>query len=341
MVIPVEMVFNPHWWFRNYGISFDRSFYLDKEVRIENDVKMRAALFDRYGAGEKDPQPRPVIGSMHVAGGFVLPALFGVEIRFGADHAPWPVERNMTKAEILALRPPELYDTWPTNKLIEDMDFLEKEYGYVVGDVDTDGIFNTALHLRGQQLFIDLYEDPELVHHLFTVLSDTYVSLASLLRARTGTCSVATNRSILNVNPSLYVHSNCSVQMISPRIYEKLLLPYELVLAHKLQPYGIHHCGNNLHQFVDLYGKVPADFFDVGWGSDVARCRKALPDAFLNLRLSPVRMLHCQAAEICQDVRKLLSENQTVDKVGICCINMDYETPDENVQAMAATARDF
>ncbi|MCP5114119.1 MAG: hypothetical protein GY953_25085, partial [bacterium] len=67
---PVEVIFNPNWWFRNYGISFAKSFYLDRERRIENDVKMRKALQERFGIGEPNPEPRPIIGSRHVAGGF-------------------------------------------------------------------------------------------------------------------------------------------------------------------------------------------------------------------------------------------------------------------------------
>ncbi len=76
----VELVFNPNWWHKTAGISFDESFYFDAETRIKNDVIMRRVLHEKYGElglGEADPQPRPIIGSMHVAGGFVIPALLG------------------------------------------------------------------------------------------------------------------------------------------------------------------------------------------------------------------------------------------------------------------------
>lgn len=78
--LPVELVFNPNWWHQTVGISFDAPFYFDAETRIQNDVAMRRILHQRYGdlgLGEADPQPRPIIGSRHVAGGFVIPALLG------------------------------------------------------------------------------------------------------------------------------------------------------------------------------------------------------------------------------------------------------------------------
>ena len=332
--IPAEVVFNPNWWFHNYKIGFDQSFYFDKEVRIRNDVTMRRAMYERFGLGEENPQPRPIIGSAHVAGGFVMPALFDAEIRFGEAEAPWPVALDLSKEEILALEVPDIETTWPMDCLIADMDALEDEFGYVVGDFDTDGILNTALCLRGQRLFIDFLEDSDLAHHLFGTLAETYALIADYMKSRTGTCAVATNRSILNVDPKIYLHSNCSVQMISAQTYERMLLASDLYLASKLQPYGIHHCGSNMHLMRDAYVKVPSAFFDVGWGSDVAACREALPDAFFSLRLSPIRMLRCSPDEIAADTERLLLAARPLEKAGVCCINMDYNTPDENIFAM-------
>jgi hypothetical protein len=278
---------------------------------------------------------------MHVAGGFVLPALYGVEIRFAENEAPTPIPLNLTREEVFALKAPDLETAWPMNVLIADMDVLEAEFGYVVGDFDTDGILNAGLLLRGQQLFTDFIEDPDLVHHLFCLLAETTLALASYLKRRTGSCAIATNRSILNVDPQIYLHSNCSVQMISPVTYEKHLLPHEMYLAEHLQPYGIHHCGNNLHRYTTSYSKVPATFIDVGWGSDVARCREAFPGTFLNLRLSPVDMLQKKPEQIQEISTQLLAEGYSPGKTGLCCINMDYGTPDENVMVMIKAAENY
>jgi hypothetical protein len=69
-------------------------------------------------------------------------------------------------------------------------------------------------------------------------------------------------------------------------------------------------------------------------GSDVARCRKELPAAFLNLPLNRVRMLQENAADIYLDTGQLLAAAGSSQNVGICCINLDYGTPDENVRAI-------
>lgn len=139
---------------------------------------------------------------------------------------------------------------------------------------------------------------------------------------------------VYHVDPGLFLHANCTVQMISPDTYRQMLLPAERTLAERLQPYGIHHCGNNLHRIAPVYAELPVAFFDVGWGSDVARCREVLPDAFFNLRLGPVRMLQCTPQEIAEDTEKLLLAAGPLEQAGVCCINMDYGTSDDNIFAM-------
>lgn len=341
MMIPIELIFNPNWWYLNDDICFDESFYMHLQKRIDNDFEMRSYLFNRFGIGNKPIKREPVIGSTLVAGGFVMPALFGVPIEFFDNEAPWPTGQPMSDSEILALEPPNIKETWPISSLLKDATQLIEMYGYVIGDFDLDGFFNTALHLRGQQLFVDLIEKPSLVNHLFSVLVQTYISLVKLMRKLTKTCAISTNRSIINVNPEIFLHSNCSVSMISPKVYKEHVLPHEMKLATELQPYGIHHCGDNMHRFSDIYNQVPSHFFDVGWGSDVKKCSQIFTRAFLNLRLSPVRLLQCGSEEIYQDTFSVLQSTNRFVNVGICCINMDAGTPDENVRAIYHAVEDY
>lgn len=335
--LPVELVFNPNWWYHTAGISFDQSFYFDSATRLKNDVIMRRVLSERYGElgpGEAAPQPRPIIGSLHVAGGFVIPALLGAEIGFAPNAAPQPKPLNLSLEQIEALEKPDFRETWPMNQFIAQMDALEAEYGYLVGDMNTDGLLNVAYHLYGQQLFLDFYDNPDRVRRLLNLIGELIVDVALYVRERTGSCSISVNRMVERVNPGLFLHGNCSVQMISPQSYRQLDLPAEQRMAERIQPFGIHHCGSNMHLIAPVYAELPAVFFDVGWGSDVACCREALPRAFFNLRLSPVRMLHCSAAEIAKDTERLLLAAGPLEQAGVCCINMDYGTPDENIFAM-------
>jgi uroporphyrinogen-III decarboxylase len=335
--LPVELVFNPNWWYHTAGISFEEPFYLDAPTRIQNDITMRRLLHERYGdlgLGQPNPQPRPIIGSVHVAGGFVIPALLGAEILFAPDAAPQPKPLRLSASQIAALEVPDWGHTWPMDRLLADMETLEAEYGYVVGDLNTDGLLNAAYHLYGEQLFLDIHRSPERAQRLLDLIGELIVDIALAVRQRTGSCSLSVNRMVAHVDRTLFLHANCSVPMISPQSYRRLHLPVEQRMARRIQPFGIHHCGDNLHKVAAAYGELPLRYVEVGWGSDVAAVRRALPGVFLNLRLSPVRMLQGTAAQAARDTEALLRAAGPLEHAGLCCINMDYGTPDDNLFAM-------
>jgi hypothetical protein len=338
--LPFEVVFNPRWWHGNAGISFTREFYFDPATRVKNDVLMRRALWEKFrsiGLGEENPEPRPVAGSLHVAGGFVIPALLGAEVLFEPDAAPQPLPCHLTVEQLERLEAPDWRNLWPMNELIAGWDAQEAEAGYLVGDLNTDGLLNAAYHFYGQDLFADFYAAPERVRRTLDIIAELIVGVATYVRSRTGSSSIAVNRMVERVDPRIFLHANCSVQMISPRSYRAMQLPVEKRMADALRPFGVHHCGENMHQVAGAYAELNLAFADVGWGSDVAACRTALPDTFLNLRLSPIRMLQASAAEVAADADALLraasADGRHLDKVGLCCINMDYGTPEENLFA--------
>lgn len=342
--LPIELVFNPNWWHKTAGICFDESFYLDPQARFQNDLTMRRVLYQRFGdlgLGEADPQPRPVIGSPYVAGGFVIPALLGAQILFAQDAAPQPYPRKLSAAEIENFEIPDFRQAWPMRELIAQMNALESEWGCLVGDLNTDGLLNAAYHLYGADLFTDFYSAPQRITHLLEQIAGLIVDVASYIRQRTGSCSISVNRMVERVNPGLFLHANCSVPMISPRSYRAMQLPIEKQMAARLQPFGIHHCGDNLQRYASAYAELPLDFIDVGWASDVAACRRALPQTFFNLRLSPVRMLNCTPDEIAADTESLLNAAGPLELAGVCCINMDAGTPNDNLFAMYAVVEKY
>ncbi len=80
---------------------------------------------------------------------------------------------------------------------------------------------------------------------------------------------------------------------------------------------------------------------DVGWGSDVAACRRALPETFLSLRLNPARLRTQTPVQVRADVERLLEQAGPLDKLALCCVAMDADTPDENVRAIFEAAERY
>jgi len=342
--IPFEVVFHPSWWNKNYGITFNEDYFFDNETRLLVEQKHRRLLFERFGnigLGEVHAEKRPVIGPVHLAAGFIVPALLGCELRFKDDNPPEVICRNMTEEEVSRLTVPDIENTYPMNRLLSMMDSFEKQYGYVEGDINWSGLLNTALDLRGQNLLMDYYNNPELVHQLLKVIQETTIETVQLIRKRSNTSSVSVNRIVSVTEPEVYLHSNCSVTMISSDIYREFHLSGELALSEQLRPYGIHHCGNDMHRFAEVYGETGAVLYDVGWGSDIAFCREKLPDAILSLRVDPVQMGTWTSREVDYEVRRLIDAAGSETKIAVCCINMDDQVPDENIIQLFETVRSY
>ena len=342
--IPCEVVFHPSWWNKNYGIIFNEDYFFDEDTRVRTEQKHRQSLFERFGEsglGEDYAPKRPVIGPVHLAAGFIVPALLGCRIQFRDDNPPEVISRNMTVEEAADLTVPDIENTYPMNRILSMMDSFEKQYGYVEGDINWSGLLNTALDLRGQNFLMDYYTNPELVHQFLKVIQETTVKTVQLIRQRSNSSSIAVNRIVGVTDPEIYLHSNCSVTMISSDIYREFHLPRELELSEQLQPYGIHHCGNDMHRLAEAYGETGAVLYDVGWGSDVEFCRKTLPDALLSLRVDPVQMSLWKRHEVDSAVRRLIESAGPKTKIAVCCINMDSQVPDENVVQLFETVRSY
>jgi uroporphyrinogen-III decarboxylase len=335
--LPVELVFHPNWWHTHYGMSFTEDYFFDPRTRVRVEQQHRRILHERFGhlgLGEADARPKPVIGPVHLAAGYLVSALLGCKVEFSAGAPPAVICRNLSDEEAMALDVPDIAAAYPMKQLLALMDALEAEYGFVEGDVNWGGILNVALDLRGQAFMMDYYTNPALVAHLCDVIYETTINVVSTIKQRTGTSSISVNRIVNAVDPSINLHSNCSVTMISRETYDTFHLPYEKKLAKVLAPYGVHHCGNDMHKVAESYATFDSVLFDVGWGSDVAACRKVLPDAVFSIRLDPVQMARWTPAQVDSELATRVRAAAPLDQVAVCCVNMDSTVPDANVAAI-------
>jgi hypothetical protein len=343
--LPIEVVFHPSWWNQHYGIEFDEGFFYDPVRRVETEQRMRGILHERFGdlgLGEANPAPRPVIGAVNLAAGYLPSAALGCELKYFKDASVEVIPANLSDDQIQALEVPDLEMNPEFQKLIRLMDALEAKYGCLEGDVNWEGVQNVALNLRGQQLFMDYFENPALARRVLDVAERTLSATAAYVRKRTGTNSISVNRIVGPVDSRISLHSNCTVTMVSADTYREFLLGYDQKLAADLWPYGIHYCGKDMqkvrHEFAKVDGAV---LFDVGWGSDIAACRAALPEAMFSLRMNPVRVSTMSREQVVADVEKLLKEAGPLEQAAVCCVNMDQNTPDENVRAIFETVEKY
>jgi uroporphyrinogen-III decarboxylase len=338
--IPLGVGFYPDWWHKQYGISFDRKYYFDPETRIEARMAMDKALYERFGEvglGDPNPKPRPII----TAGMVTLPAIFGCEVIFEDEALPWAMPLNLSEDKVMNLQIPDILNTWPMTEWIRQMDYLKNKYGKIIGDINTTGIQNLALKIRGDQLYIDYFENPDLCHHLLRICTECVRQLFEFNYKATGTGAVDVTPMS---DPAIAVIPNCTEEQISNNIYETFLLQYDNEVADGVQShgFGIHHCGS-VDQVLEGYAKVRhLKFIEIGFGSDVKRCRQMLgPDVAVNARISPVLMKNGTPDEVAAEVKRLIQEGAPLANYSIDTVGLTYGTPDENVKTARRTAAEY
>ena len=345
--VPIAFVFHPDWWHKNHGITFEEDFFFDPDTRVKADLKMRRVLDDyleEFGLEQEEQiDPRPCVGGVHIAAGYIISEIFGCNVKYSKGRAPQVHPKKISDQEADNITPIELDENPVFNRLDRMIRELEERFGYVVGDINWGGVLNVALDIRGSELLLDLNKNPARANRIFDAVTTTIVDFLSYMKKNTGTTSISVNRAVKFVKPELNLHSNCSVTMISPDTYEDMLLEYDERLSRNFQPYGIHHDGSDLGKHADNYAKVSdVSFYDVGWGSDIAVCRKKLPDAFFNLRYDPKKMGQAEPGEVKEDVTRMLEESGDPKKTGFCCINMmNGDAPKRNLAGAVEAVRDY
>ena len=336
--IPLGVGFYPDWFNKHYGISFGKKYYFDPEARIEARMAVEKSLYERFGdvgLGNPDPEPKPLI----TFGMVMLPSIFGCEIIYKDDALPWAMPLNLSEDDIMKLEVPDIFNAYPMTEMIQQIEYLKRKYGHVVGDINTTGVQNLALKIRGDQLYFDFYEKPELCRHLMQICTDCIIQLFKFNHETTGTGAVDVTPMC---NPELYIFPNCTAEQISLETYESHILEYDNQVADACHPVGIHHCGS-VDEVMEGYAKVHhLEFIEIGFGSDVKRTREVFgPHVAVNARISPVLMKNGTSEEVAAEVRRLIDNGAPLDNFSIDTVGLTYGTPDDNVRTALKTAAEY
>ena len=337
-LLPVDIVFHPSWWNRHTGICFDEDFFYHPARRVEDERRMEKELYDRFGEfglGADRGKDLPQIGAVHLAAGYLLSSMLGCGIEYEANAAPQVV---CAHREDFSIDEEAAFQSADFQKLLKLIDSLKARHGYVCGDINWGGVLNLAIDLKGENVLMDMMLQPEACKEYFRKIARVVERFFTFVQSQTGTSSISVNRVVRHIEKAVYLHSECTHTMISEDDYREFLMPIDAGWSQKYRPWGIHYCGNDPHRHAAAYGELPhLDFFDLGWGGDIAYIRKHLPHTLLNLRLNPVDINDRSHGEIERFIREGIALSGDPRLTGVCCINMDAETDDEKVRTIFRT----
>ncbi len=203
----------------------------------------------------------------------------------------------------------------------------------------TCGPLTIASQLRGAELFFDLYEDPDYVHHLLDFIVEGTIARIHAQRRFFG---------LPEISPDLFFADD-AIELISPEMLNEFMLPAYRKLKAGLtsaERIKIHLCGKATHHFKNLRDQLGAYHFETGFPVDFGQLRRELgPDVTIEGGPNAVLLKEGSPEQIKAETHRILDS-------GVCDggrfilregNNVPPHTPEANMAAMyeAARARAF
>lgn len=321
-----EIGFTPKWFHEALGIEFGETWHTDPEFRRDSIVAMATETTKRFGqAGQigimQEPdQPLDLLTGTF--GALVVPGIYGVPIKYQSIDWPWSQHGQfLNDAASDALEPPTIDSNPFWEKLMEQLDWIERTNGRVEGFINWQGVLNSAYRLRGEEIFPDMISEPERVKHILGCVAQTMIDGIRRLYERQRKTGVELTHVTI---------SNCLVNLISPDDYEEFLLPFDRQIAEAFDLIGIHNCAWNADGYTAPYATLPnVAYIDMGIESDLKTAKARFANARRALMYTPMDVHEKSLEVITSDFDRIARDYGPCD---IVLADIDYGVPDERVR---------
>ena len=321
-----EVGFTPRWFSAKLGVHFGERWHTGPAYRRETVVAMRAELRRRFPAariGGDDRPDRPLDLLTGTYGTCLVAGLYGAPIRYARDNWPDCERHYLSGGQVDAMTPPDLAASPLFQDLMRQVHWIAAHEGRVEGFINWQGVLNNAHRLRGEALLLDMLQNPGRARRLFECICTTMIDGARRLHARQRETGAAVG---------FFTVSNCLVNLISPRQYAEMLLPFDRRIAETFRCIGVHHCAGKADGYLDHYATIPhVAYIDMGPDSDLPRARRAFPHARRAVLYSPMDLARKPIDTIREDLARIARGYGPCDVV---VADVDAGVPDERVGAV-------
>ena len=184
-------------------------------------------------------------------GTIFIPAMFGLKYKVPKDTFSW-LTSHLTKDEIKKFKIPNLDKIDILKRAIDYINFFKEtlpEWIHIYLP-DTLGPFEIAHSVYGDNIFYDLYDDPNFIHYLLGLCTELYIQVTDKLKKIIGeekeSCyhGHALVRGIYMRNGGTRI-SEDSATLLSPEHIDEFVIPYD---RRALEAFGggfVHYCGKH------------------------------------------------------------------------------------------------
>lgn len=225
-------------------------------------------------------------------------------------------------------------------ELCQERTFFDRPISVGAPGLSTHGIFTKAAEIRGpEQICIDIYERPEQVAGLLAAVTEKTIERIRAAHR------LAAGQDLALPDGAGFGFCDDSLQMISPDVYERLVLPHHEKLCSTMTtgPRSIHLCGRATQHYEALRWKLgitsidgPGPFVDHGY-----YLRTLGPEMSFNAQLHHTVLERGSEAEIEQMVRSVLTPEAKIPGRFNLLGYVTRNTPMESVRACYDCVRKY
>lgn len=320
--LKIHVSFSPDWFSARMGLDLGERWHADPVYRRESFVAMARALNAEFPRLCLGGDPRDIRGGLsQIANCAPLGALFGQEVLYTKTGWPENERRLLDDAAADRLDVPNVEASPFFRCLMQQMDQIEREWGEIDGELNYQGILNTAFRLRGEHIFLDMACAPKRAHHVLEVVCEATMRFADAVYAR---------QAASGVRKDYFVTSNCVVNMISASHYREFVMPYDRKLSEHYPHFGVHNCGWTVDAYAQAYSEIrPLGYLDFGIQSNLDALRRLFPQTILTVILNPDDVIGRRMDDVRGTLEKLRRS------LGVCRIvlgSLDGRMPSAAVQ---------
>ena len=324
--------FMPSWWAQEYGITFGREFHLAPAVHKETLVRMTSILAERF-----ESIPNFFHGGGDYAGSYptermygdaFIPALFGCDVSFEeASGHPFTDVVRLSDEQAMNLRVPDVENHPVLRSIIDGRDGAGIP---VAGELGYEGVVNIAYRLRGEEMYVDLVQNPDLIRHVFEVVYETIDAAAHCIRRW---------RDPRHTRPYDFVNCNCLINMMSGDMYREHLLEFDRRFHDSFDVFGIHTCNWSVDPYLDAMSEVgELAYLDMGADSDIDRVHELFPDLAPSVFFHPETLRRLAPHDVDREITDL---GKRIGRGYILFSDLDVGTTDEQLRAAYEAAARF
>jgi len=189
----------------------------------------------------------------------VLASAFGCKIKPATGGGDDPGVISTATAvknvkDIAKLKRPDPYNSGYMPKVLKFMEYAARHGEMPVGYTDLNSPLCTAAQICGyDRLFYWMYDEPNAIHDLISLICDSFIKWAEVQREITGEPSGCSNglQGVWSPKGGIWL-SDDDLVSISGDFYAEFILPYYNNIFEHFGGGHLHYCGNGTHQLKNI-----------------------------------------------------------------------------------------